>query len=38
MLDGYLAYSGAEAACYPFDWQDGQLTVVDSHNGGVTAA
>ncbi len=37
-LEGFLAYSGAQAVHYSFDRQSVHLTMVDSHNGGVTAA
>jgi 3',5'-cyclic AMP phosphodiesterase CpdA len=36
-LDGYLAYSGAQAAHYSFDRGDVHFTMTDSHNGGISA-
>jgi predicted phosphodiesterase len=37
-LDGFLAHSGAPAAHYSFDRGPVHFTLVDSHQGGITAA
>ncbi len=36
-LDGYLAYSGATATHYSFDYGPVHFTLADSHNGGISA-
>jgi predicted phosphodiesterase len=36
-LEGYLAYSGAPAAHYSFDYGPIHFTLADSHDGGITA-